>query len=161
MRGALQWSVPPKATTDALLRLRKADELEAMRNLGRATDALEKAKQARDAAAAGVTALERRVKSLVSAAGRTTVGTLAQRDVFRAQLRKQLEAAKSKLTIAERALTETLRARERAQRAVEQALRSREAAEAQRDATSAAESRKRERRDQAASDDRWRPPRRG
>jgi hypothetical protein len=43
---------------------------------------------------------------------------------------------------------------------VELALRTREAAEAQRDADDKATARKRERRDQAATDDRWRPPRR-
>jgi len=43
---------------------------------------------------------------------------------------------------------------------VERALRTREAAKAQRDADDKADARKRERRAQAASDDRWRPPRR-
>jgi hypothetical protein len=47
-----------------------------------------------------------------------------------------------------------------AQERVEQALRARQAAEKQRAAEDKALARRRERQDQAATDDRWRPPRR-
>ena len=160
MRNAVEWGVPPKATTDALLRLRRTEELEAMRGLNRAREAVERATRGRDTALAALGALEQRMAVLNGAAARTTAGTLAQRDVYRAQLRKQVAAAKARLRTAERAMAEAMRGREAAQRALEHGLRAREAAEAQREATATAESRRRERRDQAASDDRWRPPRR-
>ena len=60
-----------------------------------------------------------------------------------------------------RTVRETTTAVAAAQELVERALRARDAAEAQRTADDKAETRRRERRDQAASDDRWRPPRRG
>jgi hypothetical protein len=152
--------VPPKATTDALLRLRKAEELETMRGLNRAREGVERATRARDLALGTLAGLEQRIKAWSAQGKHSTAGVLAQRDVYRAQLRRQLDVAKGRVQTAERALAESLRGRDAAQRALEQALRAREAAEAQRETTETADSRRRERRDQAASDDRWRPPRR-
>jgi hypothetical protein len=160
MRAELQWGVPPKTTTDALIRLRQAEELEAMRSLNRAREGVERATKGREAALAAVVGLKQRLHALSTASARTTAGTLAQREVYRTQLRKQLDAANLRLQKSERGVAEALRVRDTAQKALEQALRAREAAEAQREATETAESRRRERRDQAASDDRWRPPRR-
>jgi hypothetical protein len=131
-----------------------------MRGLNRAREAVERATKGRDAALAQQAGLAQRLQALSAAAVRTTAGLLAQREVYRMQLRKQLEAAGERVQAAERGVAEAVRGRDAAQRTVEQALRAREAAEAQRDATKTAESRRRERRDQAASDDRWRPPRR-
>lgn len=131
-----------------------------MRALNRTRDGVERATRAREAAAGELAKVEQRLETLSSATARTRAGTLAQRDLFRGQLRKQRDAAKARLTTAERGVETALRAREAAQRTLEQALRAREAAEARRDAGETAEARRRERRDQAASDDRWRPPRR-
>jgi hypothetical protein len=83
------------------------------------------------------------------------------RDAYRAQLGAQLDVAAERVQAAKRALQEATRTLSDAQTRMEQALRAREAAEAQRDENDNAELRRRERRDQAASDDRWRrPPRR-
>lgn len=131
-----------------------------MRALNRAREAVERATQGRDAALGVLAGLGQRLQALSAATAQTTAGSLAQREIYRTQLRRQIDAAKGRLHAAERGMAEALRTRETAQRTLEQALRAREAAEAQRDATETAESRRRERRDQAASDDRWRPPRR-
>jgi hypothetical protein len=160
MRAELQWGVPPKATTDALIRLRQAEELEAIRALMRAREGVERATKGRDTALGMLAGLKQRLQALSAAGAQTTAGTLAQREIYRTQLRRQIDVANGRLQSAERSVTEALRGRDTAQRTLEQALRAREAAEAQRDATETAESRRRERRDQAASDDRWRPPRR-
>lgn len=131
-----------------------------MRALGRAREAAERAQQARDRALAGETSLRARLQQLQAGAARTTAGSLGRRDAFAAALRGQLLAASERTRSAERALREAARAVTAAQGQVERALRAREAAEAQRDAEDKAEARRRERRDQAASDDGWRPPRR-
>jgi len=151
--------VPPRATTDALIRVRQADVEEAMRALQRARDGAERARAGRDQAMAARGALNDRMSRLNAAAARTA-GRLGMRDHYRAQLRTQLEAAGERVNATARALRDANHAVDAAQRQVEQALRARDAAEAQRDANDKADARKRERRDQAASDDRWRPPRR-
>jgi colicin import membrane protein len=151
--------VPPRATTEALIRLRQAGEQEAMRALRRARDAVERAQSARERAVAAQGALTERMQRLNAASARTA-GALGLRDAYRAQLRAQLDGASERAQATARALREATQALGGAQRQVEQALRAREAAEAQRDADDKAEGRRRERRDQTASDDRWRPPRR-
>jgi hypothetical protein len=152
--------VPPKATTNAIIRLRQAEEVEAMRVLNRAREGVERATRARDVALGVQAELRQRLMALRVATERSTAGSLAQREVFRAQLRQQLDTAKRRVQVAERSVAEALRVREAAQQGLEQALHAREAAETRREAVETAESRRRERRDQAASDDRWRPPRR-
>ena len=92
--------------------------------------------------------------------GPRTAGALRRRDNQRAQLRAHLAAATEQVTAAARTLRDCERTLDEAQRALEQALRAREAAKSHRDSEEKTESRRRERRDQAASDDRWRPPRR-
>ena len=96
----------------------------------------------------------------LNAAAARTAGQLGQRDHYRAQLRAQLDSAGDRLDATARASRDATHAVAVAQQQLELALRTREAAEAQRDADDKADARKRERRDQAASDDRWRPPRR-
>jgi hypothetical protein len=151
--------VPPRATTDALIRMRQAEVEESMRALERARDSAERARVTRDQAVAARAALTERMQRLNAAAARTA-GQLGQRDHYRAQLRSQLDGAADRLETTARACRDANLAVATAQQQVELALRSREAAETQRDADDKADARKRERRDQAASDDRWRPPRR-
>jgi len=151
--------VPPRATTDALIRMRQAEVEEAMRALQRARDGTERARVGRDQAVAARAALTERMQQLNAAAARTA-GRLGLRDHYRSRLRAQLEAASQRVEATSRALREATHAVTAAQAEVERALRTREAAEAQRDADDKADARKRERRAQAASDDRWRPPRR-
>jgi hypothetical protein len=152
--------VPPRATTDALIRMRQAEVEEAMRALQRARDGADRARAGRDQAVAARAALSERMQKLNAAAARTA-GRLGLRDHYRAQLRAQLHAAGDRVNATGRALREATHVVTAAQTEVERALRARDAAEAQRDADDKAEARKRERRAQAASDDRWRPPRRG
>jgi hypothetical protein len=159
MEGGLQWGVPPRATTDALIRMRQAEVEEALVGLQRARDSVERAKGARDQAVSAQQALAARMRELHVAQARTA-GRLGQRDVYRARLRSQLDAAGERVHLTARTLREATNALTDAQKRVELALRAREAAEAQRAADDKAEARKRERRDQAANDDRWRPPRR-
>jgi hypothetical protein len=140
--------------------MRQADVEEATRALQRARDAAERARATRDQAFAARAALTERMQRLNAAAARTA-GQLGQRDHYRSQLRAQLDGAGERLNATARAWRDANRAIAVAQQQVEQALRAREAAEAQRNADDKADARKRERRDQAASDDRWRPPRRG
>jgi hypothetical protein len=139
--------------------MRHADVEESMRALERARDAAERARVTRDQAVAARAALNERMQRLNAAAARTA-GQLGQRDHYRAQLRSQLDGAGERLNATARAWRDATNAVAAAQQQVEQALRAREAAEAQREADDKADARKRERRDQAASDDRWRPPRR-
>jgi hypothetical protein len=151
--------VPPRSTTDALIRLRQADEHEALRMLQRAKQEADRAQGARDQALALQAALTERMQRLHAASARTA-GQLGRHDLYRRQLRAEVETATARVQATERALRTANQALGAAQEKVEQALRAREAVEAQRSADDKAESRKRERRDQAASDDRWRPPKR-
>jgi hypothetical protein len=159
MGGGLEWGVPPRATTDALIRMRQAEVEEALVGLQRARDVVDRAKVARDQAVAAQQALAARMREVHAAAARTA-GRLGQRDAYRARLRSQLDAAGERVNATARSLRDATNALTEQQKRVELALRTREAAEAQRAADDKAEARKRERRDQAASDDRWRPPRR-
>ncbi len=131
-----------------------------MRGLQRARDAADRARVGRDQAVAARAALAERMQRLTAVAARTA-GRLGQRDHYRAGLRAQLDGAAVRVEVTARALRDATQAVTAAQAEVERALRARDAAEAQRDADDKAEARKRERRAQAASDDRWRPPRRG
>jgi hypothetical protein len=139
--------------------MRQADVEEAMRALQRARDAADRAEAARDQAVAARATLDDRLRRLPPATSRTA-GQLRLRDQFRTQLRGRLAAAGERVSTTGRALRAALDAVALAQREVELALRAREAAEAQRSADDKSDARKRERRDQAAADDRWRPPRR-
>jgi hypothetical protein len=130
-----------------------------MRVLQRAREAVERARVANDQALAARAALTERMHRLNAATARTA-GQLGQRDSHRAQLRAQLDGAGERIAVTARAWRDASNAVTVAQEQVELALRTREAAEAQRDADDKASARKRERRDQAATDDRWRPPRR-
>ena len=130
-----------------------------MRALQRARDAAERARAGRDQAVAARRAIAERMQRLNGMATRTA-GRLGQRDHYRAGLRAQLDGAGARVEATARALRDATQAVTAAQAEVERALRARDAAEAQRDADDKAEARKRERRAQAASDDRWRPPRR-
>jgi chromosome segregation ATPase len=151
--------VPPRSTTDALIRLRQADEHEALRMLQRAKEQVDRARAARDQALAVQAALTERMQRLHAASARTA-GQLGRHDLYRRQLRAELATATERAQVTARALRAANQNLGAAQQKVEQALRAREAVEAQRTADDKAESRKRERRDQAASDDRWRPPKR-
>lgn len=130
-----------------------------MRGLQQARDAAERAKTAYERATAAQAALSERLQRLHAANARTA-GRLGLRDAYRSQLRTQLDAAGERVQAAARTLRVATAALGDAQQRVEKSLRAREAAEARRDADDKAEMRRRERRDQAASDDRWRPPRR-
>lgn len=151
--------MPPRATTDALLRLRQAEIEEAMRDLERARQAAERARAARDQAVAARAAIMERIHRLNAAAARTA-GQLGLREHHRARLRAQLDGAAERIEATARASRDATHGVASAQHRVEQALQARKAAEAQRDADDKAEARRRDRRDQAAADDRWRPPRR-
>ncbi len=131
-----------------------------MRELQRARDAADRARTVRDHALASQTAIGERMQRLHEAATRTA-GQLGRRDHYRAQLRALLDAAAERVATSERTVRESTKLIAAAQALVERAVRAREAAEAQRDADDKADARRRERRDQAANDDRWRPPRRG
>jgi len=139
--------------------MRQADVEEAMRALQRARDAAERARAGREQAVAARAALAARMQRLNAVSARTA-GRLGQRDQYRAGLRAQLESADERDGATARALRDATSALAAAQAEVERALRARDAAEAQRDADDKAVARKRERRAQAAIDDRWRPPRR-
>jgi hypothetical protein len=139
--------------------MRQADVEETMRALQRARDGIDRARAGRDQAVAARAALTERMQQLNAAAARTA-GRLGLRDHYRSRLRGQLEAAGERVHATARALRDATHAVTAAQADVERALRARDAAEAQRDADEKADARKRERRAQAASDDRWRPPRR-
>ena len=139
--------------------MRQAEVEESMRALERSRDAAERARLTRDQAVAARAGLLERMQRLHAAAARTA-GQLGQRDHYRAQLRAQRDGAADRVEMTARAWREATHAVTLAQEQVELALRAREAAEAQRDADDKADARKRERRDQAAADDRWRPPRR-
>jgi hypothetical protein len=152
-------AVPPRATTDALIRMRQAEVEEAMRALQRARDAADRARVVRDQALAKQATIGERMQKLQAMAARTA-GQLGRRDQYRAELKALLEGAAERVGASERALRESTNVISTAQEVVERALRAREAAQAQRDADDKAEARKRERRDQAANDDRWRPPKR-
>ncbi len=130
-----------------------------MRALRRARDAAERAHASREQALAARAALTERMQRLNAAAARTA-GRLGLRDHYRAQLRAQLDSAGARLDATARTVRDATGAVTAAQAEVELALRAREAVEAHRDADDKAEARRRERRDQAASDDHWRPPRR-
>jgi len=130
-----------------------------MRALQRARDAADRARAGRDQAMAARAALSERMQRLNAVAARTA-GRLGQRDHYRAGLRAQLDGAGARVDATARALRDATQAVAAAQAEVERALRARDAAEAHRDADDKAEARKRERRAQAAIDDRWRPPRR-
>jgi len=160
MGAALQWGVPPRATTDALIRMRQAEVEDGLTALQRARDAVERAKAARDQSVSAQQALSARMQQLNAATARTA-GRLGQRDSYRAQLRAQWVAAGERVNVTARALRDATNALSESQARVEHALRAKEAAEAQRAADDKADARKRERRDQAAVDDRWRSPRRG
>ena len=160
MGAGLQWGVPPRATTDALIRMRQAEVEDALAALQRARDAVGRAKAARDQALSAQHALVARMQQLNAATARTA-GRLGQRDSYRSQLRAQVESAGERVNVTARSLREATSVLTDSQARVEQALRAKEAAEAQRAADDKADARKRERRDQAAVDDRWRPPRRG
>jgi hypothetical protein len=142
------------------LRLRQVDEQEAMRGLERARQAVERATGARDRARAEMSELSQRMEQSRAGSGRMTVGALVARDGYRTQLRTLLAGAEERVRAGERALRDALRGLTEAQQQVERALRAREAAERQRSAQDKTLARQRERRDQAATDDRWRPPRR-
>lgn len=131
-----------------------------MRGLQRARDAADRATLVRERALAKQSAIAERIGRLQEAAART-VGQLGRRDQYRQELRTLLDSAVERVETSMRTIRETTTAVTAAQELVERALRARDAAEAQRTADDKAETRRRERRDQAASDDRWRPPRRG
>jgi len=151
--------VPPRTTTDALIRMRHAEVEEALRGLQRARDACERARAARDRALAAETAIGERMQRLQQVTA-GTAGQLGRRDRYRAELRALLDGAAERVATGERGVRESTQGVAAAQQLVERAVRARDAAEAQRDADGKAEARRRERRDQAANDDRWRPPRR-
>lgn len=130
-----------------------------MRALQRARDGVERARGARERAVAAQATVAERMQRLNAASARTA-GALGLRDAYRSRLRSQLDAASERAQATMRALRDATDGLGEAQRQVEKALRAREAAEARRDADDKTEARRRERRDQAASDDRWRPPRR-
>ncbi|HWE26879.1 MAG TPA: hypothetical protein VHB97_02705 [Polyangia bacterium] len=139
--------------------MRQADVEDALRVLQRARDAAERAHATRDQAVAARAALQERMQRLHAKAARTA-GQLGLRDHYRAQLRSQLDSVDERMRATGRAFRAATQAVAAAQQQVELALRAREAAEAQRNADEKLDARKRERRDQAAADDRWRPPRR-
>ena len=130
-----------------------------MRGLADARAAVDRAESARSAAQAASQELAARLRNPDATSGRRRVGELAAREAFAVQLRGKLTAAKARLQQAEQAVTLALRGVTQAQERLEQALRAREAAGLQREAEEKAGMRRRERRDQAAADDRWRPPR--
>jgi hypothetical protein len=151
--------VPPRTTTDALIRIRHAEVEKAMRGLQRARDAADRARVVRDQALAKQGTIGQRMQRLQELAA-STAGQLDRRDRYRAELRALLDSAAARVATSERALRESTSLIATAQEVVERAVRARDAAEAQRDADDKADARRRERRDQAANDDRWRPPRR-
>ena len=151
--------MPPRTTTDALIKMRQTEVEEAMRGLQRARDAAERARAIRDQALAKQAAIDERMQKLHATMPRTA-GQLGRRDRYRAELRALLDGAADRVQASERTLRETTHMISTAQGLVERAVRAREAAEAQRQADDKAEARRRERRDQAANDDRWRPPKR-
>jgi hypothetical protein len=152
--------VPPRATTDVLLRLRQVDEREAMRGLEQAREVVEQATDRRDRAVAARSELAAEMEQLGASRPRTTAGALVTREAYRGQVRKRLAAADERVRTAEGALRAALQGLTEVQQRVEQALRARQAAQKQRAAEDKALARRRERQDQAATDDRWRPPRR-
>jgi hypothetical protein len=152
--------VPPRATTNVLLRLRQVEEREAMRGLKQARQVVEGATATRDRVAGERAALASEMERVGASRARTTVGALVTRETYRRQLRQQLADAEERNRAAERAVRAALKGLAEAQQRVEQALRARQAAEKQRAAEDKALARRRERQDQAATDDRWRPPRR-
>ncbi|HXU68973.1 MAG TPA: hypothetical protein VN947_06565 [Polyangia bacterium] len=152
--------MPPRTTTDALIRMRQAEVEDAMRALQRARDAADQARAVHDRTVAKQAAIEERMARLQETPARTA-GQLGRREHFRAELQALLDGAAERVAASERALRESTERIASAQGLVERALRAREGAEAQRDADDKADARRRERRDQAASDDRWRPPKRG
>jgi len=140
--------------------MRQAEVEDAMRALQRARDAADQARAVHDRTVAKQAAIEERMARLQETPARTA-GQLGRRDHFRAELQALLDGAAERVAASERALRESTERIASAQGLVERALRAREGAEAQRDADDKADARRRERRDQAASDDRWRPPKRG
>jgi len=140
--------------------MRRAEVEQAMRGLQRARDAAERATALRDKAQAKHAAIRERMQRL-QGVGARTAGQLGRRDRYGADLRALLAGAAAQVDASLRAIRETTHAVTAAQELVERAVRAREAAEAQRAADDKADARRRERRDQAASDDRWRPPKRG
>jgi flagellar biosynthesis chaperone FliJ len=152
--------VPPRATTDVLLRLRQVDEREAMRSLEQARQVVEEATRTRDRVVGERADLLSQLEKAGTERPRMTVGTLVTREAYKTKLRHQLAEADAQVRTAERAMRTALQGLTEAQERVEQALRARQAAEKQRAAEDKALARRRERQDQAATDDRWRPPRR-
>jgi len=140
--------------------MRQAEVEDAMRALQRARDAADQARAVHDRTVAKQAAIEERMARLQETPARTA-GQLGRREHFRAELQALLDGAAERVAASERALRESTERIASAQGLVERALRAREGAEAQRDADDKADARRRERRDQAASDDRWRPPKRG
>ena len=134
-----------------------------MRGLADARATVDRAESARAAATATVEALATRLRAATVGDERVgharQAGRLAARDAFAGELRAQLTAAKARQVVVERQVVQALQGVTVAQQRLEQALRAREAAGLQREAEEKAGVRRRERRDQAAADDRWRPPR--
>jgi hypothetical protein len=149
------FEVADQKTRDALLRLRRVNEVGAQRELGVARAHLSDAEKARHKAEARAQAAADKLDAAVHEPPPATAGRLAARDRFLGQLRanalESAEKARAAVAAAERA---DARLRE-AQSALEAALRAREAAESQEAALAAEGQRKRARREEAANQDRF------
>ena len=134
-----------------------------MRGLADARAAVDRAEAERATAVAAWGALQARLRATAGGArdgrGRVRAGELAAREAFAGELRAQLAVAQTRREATERQVRQAVQGVTAAQQRLEQALRTREAAGLQREAEEKAGARRRERRDQAAADDRWRPPR--
>jgi hypothetical protein len=158
------FEVADQKTRDALLRLRRVNELGAKRELVDARTALADAEKARlEAEARAETAAEKLRGALAEAAPRTA-GKLAARDRFVVQLRANASDSWEKAQAAAEAATRADARLREAQAGLEGALRAREAAESREAALVVQTRRQRTRREEAANQDRFasakKPPRR-
>src|SRR5438105_14861850 len=123
--------VADRTTRDALLRLRKVNEIGAQRALVDAREELTRAADGNRRAGTTATAADEKLAEARAEASPRSAGRLAARERFLERLRENAARAWRRAEAARAMLAEADSALQRAQVAVETALRAREAAEAQ------------------------------
>ena len=144
-----------RKTRDALLRLRRVNELTAQRDLVDARTALTNAEALSQRAGAWAADADAKLAAAHAEPGPPTAGRMAARERFVDRLRDQAARAHRR---AKATAQETARARSKladAQVAVETALRAREAAESQAAALEVRSERQKARREESAVEDRF------
>jgi hypothetical protein len=142
----------------ALLRLRRLNEMTAQRDLVDARAEVTAAEDASRRADGRADAAESELADAEKGDRPHTAGRLAARERFLERLRANSERARHRAEVASQALADAETRLRQAQLGLETALRAREAAESQAAALKIRAERQRARREESASNDRWRRP---